>query len=141
MKVFFDANVLLDWVLRREPTFQNSSASLRETIRLGHEAFVSASSVNDIHYVIRKALKDEALAREKTTMLLSLFRFAKVDEIVLNDAAALQGRDFEDDITVAAALEANADCIVTNNIKDFSSYAEKIMVFSPHDYLEYIKTL
>ena len=49
MKVFFDANVILDWILMREPTFEASSEARRETIKQGHVAVISASSINDIH--------------------------------------------------------------------------------------------
>ena len=123
----------------REPTFEASSEALRETIKQGHVAVISASSINDIHYVIRKALKDESQAREKTESLLSLFRIAKVDESVLAEAIKLKGRDFEDDIVMATAIVCGADCIVTNNIKDFKGYADLVSVLSPTDYLDSIK--
>ena len=141
MKVFFDANVILDWILKRQPTFDDSSSSLRETIKLGYTAVISSASINDIHYVIRKALKDEALAREKTESLLSLFHAAKVDESVLMDAIKLKGRDFEDDIVAATAMGSGADCIVTNNKKDFVQYQQFVSVFTPKEYLDYLKTI
>ena len=141
MKTFFDANVILDWILKRQPTFEDSSKALRETIKIGHLALISAASINDIHYVIRKALKDETLAREKTESLLSLFHAAKVDESVLMDAIELKGRDFEDDIVAATAMGSGADCIVTNNKKDFAQYQQFISIFTPKEYLDYLKTI
>ena len=140
MKVFFDANVILDWMLMRQPTFAESYAALRETIRLGHESFISSSSINDIHYVIRKALKDEPLSRAKTESMLTLFYVAKVDEAVISNAVKLKGKDFEDDIIAATAIACGADCIVTNNARDFASYAGAIAVYSPKGYLDYLKT-
>ena len=139
MKAFFDANVLLDWILMRQPTFADSSDALRETIRLGHAGIISASSINDIHYVIRKALKDESLAREKTESLLSLFRLAAVDEAVISEARKFKGKGFEDDIVAATAIQAEADCIVTNNVKDFAPYAGVIAIYSPKEYLDLLQ--
>lgn len=46
MKTFFDANVLLGWILMREPTFANSSKALRETIRLGHAVYSPKEYLN-----------------------------------------------------------------------------------------------
>ena len=136
MTVLFDANVVLDWLLQRNPFFQDSASALRETIRLGHTPMLPASLVNDIHYVIRKALKSEPLARQKTELLFSLFSFAKVDDAVLNQALRLQGQDFEDDIVAATALRCGADCIVTNDSKDFSGYGSLIPVYSASGFLD-----
>lgn len=140
MKTFFDANVLLDWILMREPTFADSSKALRETIRLGHIGVISASSINDLHYVIRKALKDESLAREKTESLLTLFRLAEVNEKVISEAVKMKGRDFEDDIITAVAINCEADCIVTNNTKDFATYSNAIAIYSPKEYLDLLNS-
>ena len=140
MKTFFDANVLLDWILMREPTFADSSKALRETIRLGHIGVISASSINDLHYVIRKALKDESLAREKTESLLTLFRLAEVNEKVILEAVKIKGRDFEDDIIAAVAINCEADCIVTNNTKDFAAYSNAIAIYSPKEYLDLLNS-
>lgn len=136
MKILFDANVILDCLLEREPTLERSSSALREAFRLGHQCILSASSLNDIHYVVRKAVGNELVARTRTETLFSLFSFAKVDETVLSLAMHLQGRDFEDDIVVAAAIKSGADCIVTNNAKDFATYVEYIPVFTPGEFLD-----
>ena len=141
MKVFFDANVILDWILNREPTFEDSYGALRETIEQEYTAVISASSINDIHYVIRKALKDEAKARLKTELLRSLFAIAKVDDSVIREAFKLKGHDFEDDIVAATAIGFGADCIVTNNVKDYVEYEPIIAVYAPKDYLSYLRSL
>lgn len=139
MKVFFDANIVLDWLLRREPTFEASSSALRETVRLGHVCLFSAGMVNDVFYILRKALKSETLAREKTESVLSLFHLAKVDEGVIDDALRLCGGDFEDDILVATALKCGADVLVTNNVRHFAPNYAELAVCSPIDYLKQIR--
>ena len=136
MKVFFDTNVVLDWLLKREPTFAQSSRALRETIRLGHTGVFSSGMLNDIYYVLKKELKSSDQAREKVESVLSLFRLAKVDEDIIAEALRLRGRDFEDDIVVATAIGCGADCLVTNNVKDFLPSYPDLKIYNPSEYLE-----
>ena len=110
MNVFFDANILLDYLLRREPTFEASKQALRETIRLGHNAIISAASLNDIYYVLKKKLGNAEEAKRKLRELVLLFEIASVDGKAISTAFDLGGKDFEDDIVMATALGTGADC-------------------------------
>lgn len=122
MKVLFDANVVLDWLMGRQPNAEPSTKALREAIRLGYHCLFPASSVNDIYYVMRKEFQNKALAKERIADLLSLLSLAPVTQKTIGLSLSYNGTDFEDDIIVATAVTSEVDCVVTNNISDFSRY-------------------
>lgn len=135
MIVLFDANVILDILLRREPTFEDSYNSVTLSLKDNDKCMISASSVADIYYILRKALKDKEKAKEKLESLLSIFSIATVDEKVIKNAFSLSGKDFEDDIVYSLAMASKSECLVTNNISDFTK-DEIIKVLLPKDFIK-----
>lgn len=136
MRVLFDTNVILDILLRREPTFEGSYSSVTLSLSKGDKCLISASSVADIYYVLRKAIGSKGEAKEKLESFLSIFGVATVDENAIKNAFSLSRKDFEDDIVLSLALASKCDCLVTNNVSDFPSGAN-IKVFGPSDYMKY----
>jgi hypothetical protein len=65
MIVLFDANILSDILLKREPTFEDSYDSVILSLKSNDTCMISASSAADIYYILRKALKDKEKAKEK----------------------------------------------------------------------------
>ena len=134
MKVLIDANVALDWLTKRAPSSELSIQALRECLDRGDEGYLSATSIDDIFYVLRKHYQDKKIAKEKVAAALSLFDVASVDGEAIRNAMLVDGKDFEDDICLSVALSMGADCILTNNKKDFSK-DQGITIYSPEEYL------
>ena len=62
MKVLFDTNVILDTVLARVPFIENA-AYLFEAVELGKiQGFISATTVTDIHYLVKRHTKSAEIA-------------------------------------------------------------------------------
>lgn len=138
MTVLFDANVILDILLRREPTFEGSYNSVIVSLKNNDKCMISASSIADIYYVLRKALKSKDEAKEKLESFLSIFSIAAVDEKTIKNAFSLFGTDFEDDIVLSITIGSRCECLVTNNASDFQS-GPNIKIFLPKDYIEFRK--
>lgn len=119
MKVFFDTNVILDALLKREPFYEHAAILFRAIGDRRIEAFVSATSVKDSYYLIRKETKDKDKAFQDVQQLLKIMKICTVNRGVLERAVELSFKDFEDAIQVASAEIVNLDVIVTRNIKDF----------------------
>ena len=134
MKVLIDANVVLDWLTNRSPSSETSVRALRECLDREDEGYLSASSIGDIFYVLRKHYKDKKIAKEKVASAVSLFEVAPVDRDIIANAMSINGRDFEDYICLSVALSAGADCILTNNKKDFPE-GQGVRIYSPEEYL------
>ncbi|QKG51280.1 type II toxin-antitoxin system VapC family toxin [Hymenobacter sp. BRD67] len=130
---FVDTNVLLDFLIQREPfgaeTLQLFEAGARGLAKL----YVSSLSFSHIYYALRKTNP----APERIDKLLKLARLVHiipVDRNVLEEALQLGFADFEDGIQYSAALAVAAvAAIVTRDPKGFS--ASQLHVLSPAEAL------
>lgn len=128
MRIVLDTNVVLDVLLDRLP-FASEAAVIWEAHDDGLiQAAMTASSLTDVYYIISGIDgPDEALA--KTRMCLDVFEFCPVDAEILKAAAAMPGKDFEDNVQIACAVRGTFDAIVTRDKNGFSS--SPIPVLSP----------
>ncbi|MFQ4144898.1 PIN domain-containing protein [Chlorogloeopsis sp. ULAP02] len=79
MRVLLDTNVILDYVLERQPFFINSEEVL-SLVEVGQiEGYISASTLSDLYYIIRKE-KGRDLALE---FLREINTFCRVATITL----------------------------------------------------------
>ena len=130
MKLLIDANILLDVLQNREPFVGASSAvwKLCETEKA--KGYISALTIANLVYVMRKELDPEKT--EKVLNALSLiFSFAELTPTDLNRAAALRWDDFEDAVQSVTAERIGADHIVTRNVRDFAK--SKIVALTPSE--------
>ncbi len=138
MKTLVDTNVILDVLLDREP-FSTDASLLMEKIEQSEiMGFICATTVTTIHYLVTKALGNEA-ASHHIKSLLALFVVAPVNRVVLENAAASKFSDFEDAVLHEAACHAGAKYIVTRNIADFKK--STLSVFEPKEFLNAIESL
>ncbi len=134
MVLLIDTNVVIDYVLVRQPQFSNSVrviSACQNKIVKGYLAFHSLST---IWYVARKNYNPQ----KRRALLLEITDFLTVTGAPHNsviDAIKNEDfRDFEDCLQEKCALAVNADYIVTNNIKDFELSA--ISAVTPADMLK-----
>ena len=137
MRVLFDSNVILDVFLERKPQSISSTKAIQEALKNGHFCYVSGSCVADIYYILRKALKSKEKALETMKNVLSVFLVAAIDQKTINYAVALGGKDFEDDIITAAAMNGKMECIVTNNVSDFDQ--KECTAYSPDGFVSFLE--
>ena len=71
MKVAFDTNVILDFILHR-PNAQAALELVRKVAAEEIGGIISANSITDIYYIARKTIGDEKLVRRSLTFWLSL---------------------------------------------------------------------
>lgn len=128
MKLFFDINVILDVLGKREPWFGDSAAilSLLETNEF--DGIVAAHSVTTLFYLASKHL-GQRRATARLLDLLKLVSVSPVDQDTILRGLALGWSDFEDALQMLCADTAGADYIVTRNPKDFES--DSIPVVTP----------
>jgi len=133
MNIFIDANVLLDVMLYRD-NFYLASRAVFDIVETNNiTAFVSAVSMTNIFYILRKFKQNIADVYSLMGDLSSLFTIAPVTENTINDAMALRWKDFEDAVQFASAQGVNAKYIITRNKADFETF--EIPCLSPSEYL------
>ena len=116
--VFIDTSVILDVLLQNEGFWQDSLEIVRLAELKKITAFVSASSITDIFYVIRKKLPVPA-ARAAIENLLSIFEIAGVDGNDLRKALTVPINDIEDALQAWCAMKSGAEALITRNANDF----------------------
>ena len=96
------------------------SSELLERVRQAPEiAWVAWHSVSNLYYVVARDLGDVA-TRQFILDLIDYVEVAQTNTESIRYAAALEMRDFEDAMQVAAAHACGAQQIVTRNIRDFA---------------------
>lgn len=135
MKILIDTNVILDVLMERKPFAENAAKifKLCEVKRV--VGYISALSVPNIVYIMRKELDAERIG-EILRQLSLIFTFVDLKGADLVKASALDFVDYEDALQSVAAGRIRADYIVTRNVKDYNG--SKVMAVKPEELLERI---
>ena len=119
MKVLIDTNVILDWIMVREPNAANAKQIMGQCLFGKVEGYVSAHSVSDIFYILRK---DFSVEKRKDLLRLLCGGMCVVPEdkdMILEVLGRDEWKDLEDGLQMQCAKEAGVDYVVTQNLKDF----------------------
>lgn len=118
MNVFFDTNVVLDVLLKREPFYADSAALWTMAERGSIRGQVSAVSFTNVYYIVRR-LRNARVARKTLVLLRDVFAPVACDAQVLDQAIDSSFADFEDAVQYFSAVRGRAACIVTRNPQHF----------------------
>ncbi|NLT36511.1 MAG: PIN domain-containing protein [Gaiellales bacterium] len=133
MRVLFDANILLDVLLEREPHVEVAEKLVALVDNRRIEGFICATAATTLCYVGSKALGQRAV-HEHLRTLLGVFQVAVVDGNVLQRALDTNGfTDYEDAVVQEAAQSAGCGAIVTRDATGFAKGT--LPVFQPVELL------
>lgn len=133
MRVLFDANVLLDVLLEREPHVEVAEKLVALVDNRRIDGRICATAATTLHYVGAKASGQRAV-HEHLRTLLGVFEVAPVDRDVLQRALDASGfPDYEDAVVHEAAHSAGCTSIVTRDATGFARAT--IPVFQPLELL------
>ena len=121
MNVLIDTNVILDAVAKRPPFNENAEKIFYLVAKEKVTASITANSVMDIYYLIRKHLKSPDDAKLVLLKLFSLFQIIDVTGADCERALELNISDYEDALAITCAQRAKMEYIITRNVKDFSN--------------------
>jgi predicted nucleic acid-binding protein len=131
-KLFFDTNVLLDVLERRDPWFPEAVECLG-LARAGRcVGAVSAITLSDIAYIQRAT--DTAKIYAAFEQLVGFLDIATLDRPAVAAAMARRVPDIEDGFQMEAAVRWGASHLLTRNLKDFPR-DERLRIVSPAEYL------
>ena len=118
MKVFIDTNVILDVLCNRRDFVADSLKIFQYCEAARITGYISALSVSNIVYIMRKELDREKI-RQILSVLTTVFSVADLRETDLIKAADMDFSDYEDAVQSICASRLKADYIITRNIRDF----------------------
>jgi predicted nucleic acid-binding protein len=135
MKVLIDTNIILDVLCKRLDFYEDSAKifKLCEIKRIS--GIISALSIPNIMYILRKELDAEKI-KEILDMLFLIFSVVDLKADDLKKAADMKFGDYEDAVQSACAARIKANYIITRNIRDFTE--SRVPAIKPAEFLERI---
>ncbi len=132
MKLFFDTNIILDFLGEREPFYLSAAkiATLADKRKL--KIIVSALSYGTISYFLTKYYGLE-ITKDKLRKFKVISEICELDTLIIEKGLNSDFSDFEDSLQYYSALRTESDIIITRNGKDFKK--SQIPVMSPDEFL------
>jgi predicted nucleic acid-binding protein len=133
MVILVDTNVIIDFLITREPFYKASSEIIKRCADGRLTGYIAFHSISNLWYILRKVPEDKR--REWMLDICSFLRVTGVShEEVVTAINMKRFRDFEDCLQDRCAKGVEARYIVTRNIIDFSG--SEVPAVSPEDFLE-----
>jgi predicted nucleic acid-binding protein len=134
MRVFLDTNILID-LLDSERTHHEASTQLMRAVQRGQiRACISAISIVNAIYVMRKVMPGKVMARYLLRMLDNV-ELSRLEVQDLRAALAAGWNDLEDAIQHSSALASGQVDAIVSHDADMKRHAE-IPVLSPKQVLQ-----
>lgn len=137
MKIYLDTCVIIDYLSSRVPFSEDAEKILTLVANNKIYAYISASSITDIHYILKKHFQDEQITRKYMIKVLSLIEI--LDTLSYNIKTVFDSpiNDFEDALIEEISYQNKLSYIVTQNTKDFKN--SRVKVVTPKKLLTTIK--
>lgn len=133
MKVLIDLNVMLDFLQKRQPFFEEAARVMDAVLYARAGGVLPAHAITTLYYFLAKGAEKHRV-RETLQWLLRTFDIAPSDKETLTQALALGMNDFEDAVTCVSAVRAGCSYILTRNTADFA--ASSVPPLAPGQFLE-----
>ncbi len=133
-RILIDTNVLLDYLLTREPFYEEAKKVILSCTDGKTKGCIAAHSISNMFFILRKDYD----IKERREILISLCTIFDVEGLDRNKLLlGLQNEDFsdfEDCLQMECAKAYEAEYIVTRNIADYKT--SEIKAILPEDYLK-----
>lgn len=120
MRVLIDTNVILDYILNREPYGEQAGKIMVACEERKISGCIAAHTISNMFFILRKTYtiveRREILLAVCTLFDVEGIDTGKIQNALKNDKFS----DFEDCLQMECAKGYHADYIVTRNIKDFA---------------------
>ena len=130
MKVFLDANIIIDVVQNRTDFVEESSKVLQSGLEGFIDLCASDVTFTTVSFYARKQRTTEQLY-EIMQSLRDFIDVVPTGRIAIDWALQRKAKDFEDSVQYYAALRTGADYIVSRNVRDYPF--DDIPVVTPQD--------
>lgn len=133
--ILIDTNVLLDYLLEREPFFEDAKKVILSCIDGKVRGCIAAHSIPNMFFILRKDYNEKE-RREILLNLCKIFDIEGIDKAKLTAGLANEDfSDFEDCLQMECAKSYRADYIVSRNVSDY--VISEIKAIEPKNFLKY----
>lgn len=138
MKLLIDTNVILDMVFKRN-NYEISLELFRKIREYEGHAYITASSVTDLFYIIHKEIHNNGKTYSIMENIFKLVSVLSVTERDIYDAFQERWKDFEDCVQYMTGKNNKVDYIITFNSKDY--VAASLAVLTPELFIQKVEVL
>lgn len=135
MKIFFDANVVLDLTIRKEQDQQLFDPILQSIQDGKIQGYLTVGVIQTSCYFLLKYLKYQK-TKEVISYLLPYFQFLGGEKIHVKEALEMGVEDIEDAVFYQIALDYEMDGIVTNDKEFLKLNKPHLPILTPIQLLE-----
>ena len=138
MNILFDADVLLDVFMDRDP-HEVPAYQMLTLVERGHvNGWLAAGTVSLLYYLLANELEQKWVKRH-INEILQMFTVIPVTNDILTDSIRSKFKDFDNAVLYFAAEEHDIDYIITRNKESFKG--TKIQVYSPREFLSILRSI
>ena len=127
MRILIDTNVLMDVLLARDPFLADSITVLHMCEDDFAEAVVTAKTIADLYYFLRKSLKNEERARSVIQKIMGMVTVCDMKAPYLEKALDIGNDDYEDAIQAACAKAEGCRMIISRDKKHYEGTGMKCL--------------
>lgn len=133
-KILIDTNVLLDYILMREPYSEDAKKVILSCTDGDTKGCIAAHSISNMFFILRKDYTSKE-RRELPSAICKIFDVEGIDKAKLLEGLSNEEfTDFEDCLQMECAKAYGAEYIVTRNVADYKKSEVKAIL--PKDYLK-----
>ena len=134
MLVLVGTNVILDYVLKREPHAAAAKQCIDILVSRKIKICLPVSALTDIYYTTMQSRHDSFAARAIVTKLLNAFQIASPDKADCIKALELNMDDFEFALIATCAKKLKAAHIITRNPEGF--HTSPVPAITPEEWVK-----
>jgi len=135
MAVLIDTNVIIDFLMTREPFYKASTEIIKMCAEGKLKGYIAFHSVPNLWYILRRVPEDKR--REWLADICSFLQVVGTShEEVIKAVKMEEFKDFEDCLQDKCAKSAGAEYIITRNVDDFKN--SDIAAILPEDLLKLV---
>mgnify|MGYP006274087949 CR=1 FL=1 len=132
-RVLLDTNIILDFLLEREPFFTEANVLFQSILSREVQGYVTATTLTDIFYIAKKS-KGAEIAKQYVSNILVIMKICPVNRRILQTAISSNLKDFEDAVQLVCATRLNLDAIITRDRQGFAGAS--LPILSPGELLQ-----
>lgn len=133
MVVLIDTNVIIDFLITREPFFEASFKVMEKCASGELNGYIAFHSVPNLWYILRKIPEEK-----RREWLIDICGFLKVVGVnhteVIKAIKLTNFKDFEDCLQDRCAKSVEASYIITRNVEDFNG--SEVPAILPEEFLD-----
>jgi len=127
MKVFIDANILIDIITERELFYAPAASFMTRCVEQNYEMIRNIICISNAHYLSQKIIRDPKITKSKIAAINAICRVEVMNQNQLNTAFKSKISDFEDALHDACAVDNNCTHIISRNRKGFKKSQLKLL--------------